>query len=763
MLVRLSFTFKYLYSSFMKSLFRRFWLGLLLLIGWAVPVHATHIVGGEFGLTYVKRGQYDLRLTLYFDAINGSIGAIDTAVRVFIFPKRPGSTFSKEIIMQLDPDIEFVAYSNPDCQFTDGAVRTRILSYVKRINLPPDQFADTLGYYVVWERCCRNGTITNIMDPGSTGQTFYLEFPSIRRGAGPADTLKNSSPTLFKPLSDFACVNQPFEFDFSGLDPDGDSLVYGMVPPFAGNTTANNPGQYPTQPAPPLAEPYDPVTWAPGFSNAIQINGARPIGIDARTGVLRMTAGRTGLFVFAIECREYRRGKLLGRVRREFQVFVRDCPRNTPPRIALRDSSGRQLGNGDTLVIWQKPDGNRCYTLNIGDSIPDTEVLSVVAPQLGNGVSLTQDRGNTTRGVFSTQLCFDDCLALTATRYARLTLRVRDNFCSIPARDSLKIVVTIKPLVPDVNALGQSGFSPIDTTLSIGPGYVEFLVADSVYNVSASAFLSPDIPGGVTVTPLGGTARRQRYRVNFSTPCVEDTLPFYTLTLVGKVSRCNLTYTDTIRMRFSVYRRPVQTTLSLRDSLGQLYDGHLYVVNPRQRLRIRATGTVTDGSNVSVSAEAGYAPATSGIQSRSGNSPQTLDYTWAPTCADLAALDKDSLFTLRFMAEAVDCVTRKTDLDSIQVLVRDTVGGSVRVGNIITVNDDGANDAFRLWDPMPLENCDGKFEGVDIYDRWGKRIYHSDDISFAWKPNEGKGSLYFYRLVFQGKQYRGWVETVIGR
>jgi len=749
----------------MNSLFRRFWLGILLLSGWAVPAHATHIVGGEFGLTYVKRGQYDLRLTLYFDAINGSVGAIDTAVRVFIFPKRPGSVYSKEIIMQLDPDIDFVAYSNPDCQFTDGAVRTRILSYVKRISLPPDEFADTLGYYVVWERCCRNGTITNITAPGSTGQTFYLEFPSIRRGSGPADTLKNSSPTLFKPLSDFACVNQPFEFDFSGQDPDGDSLVYGMVAPFAGNTTASNPGQYPAGPAPPTAEPYRTVNWAPGFSSAIQINGPQPIGIDARTGVLRMTAGRSGLFVFAIECREYRRGKFLGRVRREFQVFVRDCPQNTPPRIALRDSSGRQLSNGDTLVIWQKPDGNRCFTLNIGDSLPDTEVLSVVAPLLGNGVRLAQDRGNTTRGVFSTQLCFDDCLTQTATRFAPLTLRVRDNFCSIPARDSLKIVVAIKPVVPALSTVGLVGYAPYDTVLTQdGPFSMEVLVADSLFGVEAEALVKPDGTAGSNVQLLGGTGRRRLYRITTTIPCLEDTLIRYTLVVVGKVVRCGITYTDTLRRTILFYKPPFETSLSIRNSSGALLDSDaVVVVRPGEALQLTATGVVSDGKNLTVSGDATYVPSVSSLQSRSGPSPQTLAFTWSPSCADLSALKPDSIFRLRFRTEAENCIRKKSAGQTLQVLVKDTVGGPVRVGNIITVNDDGANDAFRLWDPLPLENCAGKFEGVDIFDRWGKRIYHSDDIAFAWKPTEGKGSLYFYRLVFQGKQYRGWVETVIGR
>ncbi len=53
-------------------------------------------------------------------------------------------------------------------------------------------------------------------------------------------------PDNFKAIGDYACVGQPFEFDVTGEDADGDSLVYFLTTPFLGSLTRDNPTtQYP--------------------------------------------------------------------------------------------------------------------------------------------------------------------------------------------------------------------------------------------------------------------------------------------------------------------------------------------------------------------------------------------------------------------------------------------------------------------------------------------------------------------------------------
>ncbi|MCB0506601.1 MAG: hypothetical protein KDC58_14015, partial [Cyclobacteriaceae bacterium] len=56
---------------------------LLILI--STPAWASHIVGGEFELLHVEGNTYQLNLNLYFDVINGNIGARDPFADVRIF------------------------------------------------------------------------------------------------------------------------------------------------------------------------------------------------------------------------------------------------------------------------------------------------------------------------------------------------------------------------------------------------------------------------------------------------------------------------------------------------------------------------------------------------------------------------------------------------------------------------------------------------------------------------------------------------------
>jgi CHU_C Type IX secretion signal domain len=728
---------------------------LLLQVGIA---QATHIVGGEIGLSYVRRGTYDLRLTLYFDRINGSVGAIDQQTQLFIFSKA-GGNLVQTVIMDLDPGVSLVGYSNPDCEAAPGAVSTRILTYLRRISLSPSTYTDLGGYYIVWERCCRNGTITNIEDPGGTGQAFYMEFPAIRRGPNTEDTLKNSSPTLFRPLSDFACVNQNFSFDFSGFDADGDSLAYSLAPPLRGNTSRDQTGAYPSDPIQPVPAPYPQVVWAPGYSNTVQINGRNRLSIDARTGFLRMTPGQVGLFVFAIECREYRNGRFLGLVRREFQVFVRDCPYNSPPKIVLNREDGSRYRNGDTLTVPLKL-GGACIPLTILDSLPDSEVLSFSSREFPTGIRISQLRGNAVQGSFTTELCFDECMAFNTVRYGYLVIRVRDNFCSIPNRDSLLLVVAVIPPVrPDVHIVPLKGFpSSVDTVLKVGTYQLQVLVADSTYPVTALATATPPLPGGISISS-NNNQRRQIFNMSLQVPCSVDTSITYRLAFLGRVVRCSRTYTDTLTLRFKTYRLSGETYLALIDANGDTIQTDRVRLRVGENLDITAQARVTDTSTITLKA-------TSTLPTVLASGPAqvqrllsaSLRIRWQPSCLDALATAGDSI-RLRFSAESERCLSVKQVERTLTISLRDTLQKEVNVPNLITLQADSLNDYFKLIAPLPIENCSGGFEGVEIFNRWGRIIYRSSDKNFTWQPPTAQPALYFYRIRFAGQAFRGWVEA----
>src|SRR5699024_10461041 len=114
-------------------------------------------------------------------------------------------------------------YAHPEC--TEDVLKTKKVVYSTTLNLDPLLFNDEQGYYVAWERCCRNNSIDNVVltAPNTVGQTYYMEFPSVVKGGMP---FVNSSPSAFAPLNEYACVGVEYKAQFGGVDPDGDSLAY---------------------------------------------------------------------------------------------------------------------------------------------------------------------------------------------------------------------------------------------------------------------------------------------------------------------------------------------------------------------------------------------------------------------------------------------------------------------------------------------------------------------------------------------------------
>src|SRR5690606_10590525 len=119
---------------------------------------ASHIVGGEFEIIHISGIRYRVNLILYFDELNGSVGARDPSVDARIFRKRDNA-------LMMDLNLSFfsktpVSYTQPAC--SSGEIVTSKILYTTEITLSPQQFSDAQGYYLSWERCCRNYKITNI-------------------------------------------------------------------------------------------------------------------------------------------------------------------------------------------------------------------------------------------------------------------------------------------------------------------------------------------------------------------------------------------------------------------------------------------------------------------------------------------------------------------------------------------------------------------------------------------------------------------------
>ncbi len=401
-----------------------------------LPLYASHIVGGEFSLQYTGAVStpYALSLNLYFDQANGNPLAEDSRILVTIYNKATQAqidTFYLPKVLSVP-----LTYNNPAC--ATGSLQTKLIRYARNIALPSTRYNQAEGYYVVWERCCRNASMINIANPGMSGTTFYMEFPAVGTVRNP---VINSSPA-FKPAAwRYACAGELFSVDFSASDIDKDSLVYSLVTPLRGNATSET--AVPT----PKPGPYASVQWNPGFSDAQMIAGTIPLRIESKSGQLSFQTNRLGLYVFGIRCEEYRNGKKIGEIRRDFQILVLACPVNRAPKLALRTPKGLYQST-DTLDVL--PDALNCWNVLATDTDPNTTLSLRVQTEvvLAGKVTLSVSQGTVTGAddTLRSQLCIDSCLTTTSP-VTQLQLIATDNGCPVGKPDTLQIRLRIKPAI----------------------------------------------------------------------------------------------------------------------------------------------------------------------------------------------------------------------------------------------------------------------------------------------------------------------------
>lgn len=282
---------------------------------------ATHIVGGNITYRYLGFERYEITLQLRRDCFNGAEDAqFDNPASIGIYDQFGNllpiiGTFGQILIRHQSNDT-LVNDLNSECGFAGFPVCVHETTYVDTLNLP----VRPGGYILSYQRCCRNVTLNNIVDPLETGSTKYIHIKEE------ALLAKNSTPKFNVWADIYICANEDIEFDHSATDVDGDSLVYYLCMP---NSGASKQQPLPQPPKPP---PYGFIEWAPGYSLE-NIMGGEPLTLDAKTGLLTGKPNNIGQFLVGICVEEYRNGVLLSRVKRDFEYNVRIC--QDPPEAAF--------------------------------------------------------------------------------------------------------------------------------------------------------------------------------------------------------------------------------------------------------------------------------------------------------------------------------------------------------------------------------------------------------------------------------------------
>jgi gliding motility-associated-like protein len=150
--------------------------------------------------------------------------------------------------------------------------------------------------------------ILNVNPPTSDAVPFHIE--TIYKFQDPQFGGCNSTPILYQPPVDDACVGKPFRHNPNAYDPDDDSLSYHLFVPLQGLAT-------------PVPNYFSPTQIAPGANNLLSI--------DAVSGdLLWQSPQAPGEYNIAIIIVSHRDGQPIDTTIRDMQIAVKTCDNNPP-------------------------------------------------------------------------------------------------------------------------------------------------------------------------------------------------------------------------------------------------------------------------------------------------------------------------------------------------------------------------------------------------------------------------------------------------
>jgi len=770
---------------------------LILSIGISCISHATHIVGGGFDVQWISGNTYQITLVVYRDCTsetefnkNVYVGIYDKITHV----RKDSIGIPQGTVSKINPSFAQCVTAVPGC--TEKAV------YTRQITLSPTKYNNFNGYYISWERCCRNAIIQNIQSPGDASMTFYAEIPSPAR-------FINSTPKLAVNPFTVLCVDNLFSYNITYTDADGDSLSYELITPVNGTLTRDNPNDDQFNNRPILNPgPYIPVTWLPGFSSNAEILGNPPLSIDVRSGQLNIKPSQAGVFVVGLKVTEFRNGVAIGLVHLELQFLVVNCLSNTFPSVKLFQN-GNQL-NVDTLFVTIPNEIKFGIDVYDSDSIDTIYVTTNVDSLEYTTVGLTTTR---TVNAATYNWSWQSHCGFNNKPLHKFTVTVKDKGCPIPKTTQRVFFIKALPMPthPQTDVLcielqnnqscivyfGDSArYKPYFKCYNIyrADGDGNFKLLDSIFDRNANAYNDFSTPNyGVT---------NYRYFIKVENECgfeglSSDTLGTfdqlkmlpdkqYLYNVTVKDDQVHLTWNQTKELDFARYflwkgyrnQKPEEFVMELDflkqtdtvylDNKVQVNDtAHCYYIimldtcgNYGPAGKIFCT-TVLRGSSKYFENTLGWQKFVS-----ADDYPASFDLgRYAPnsTVRNLVGLYDDTTFI------AIDDDFNTDDgryTYEIEVLHQPigwpgTIARSrsnkvsleqkpyVFVPNAFTPNNDGVNDSWLIKDVFVKDYV------LKVYDRWGRLVFETLDKNKQWdgKDQEGNAApsdVYVFVLTYTG-------------
>mgnify|MGYP006266696785 CR=1 FL=1 len=298
---------------------------LLALMAFAFSAEGKHIIGGVMNYACLGNDRYEITLRVYRDGNCTDCAEFDPIAYMAVYNcsgNCVGASQDNPLMSLQVPLLSTTTVEEPDypCLIPpDVSVEEGLYRFELDLPSSPE------SYFISYQRCCRNVTVSNLIAPGDTGATYFTEITPQ------AQQICNSSPVFneFPPI--IICAGAPLEFDHSATDADGHQLVYSLCASYDGGGNLLTNDLYETcegaRPTPSCPPPYNTINFlGPNYSPAMPLGPEANLQIDPNTGLLTGTPTNLGQFIVGVCVEEYDElGNLLSTTVRDFQFNVARC------------------------------------------------------------------------------------------------------------------------------------------------------------------------------------------------------------------------------------------------------------------------------------------------------------------------------------------------------------------------------------------------------------------------------------------------------
>ena len=675
---------------------------IAMLCFFALATNAAHLVGGEISYECVGNNMYEITLKIYRDC-NGSGAQFDAFAKIGIFSNIDSTTTS----IALGPTIQLpTTVANP-CLIIPPNICTEMATYKTTVSLPPRAG----GYTISHSRCCRNGTITNIPNPGFWGNTYTINIPSY-------DVSCNSSPAYNVNPPIILCINDSLNINSSASETDGDSLFYELCDPLHG-ADQNDPGPFPQRP------PYQNLPFLGAYSAISPMDANPAVSINPNTGYISGKPTQVGQYVVAICVSEYRNGVLLCTTMRDYQFNVTNCSSNVTTQILPQtaDCSGRTVSFANQTINGSN------FSWDFGDPTTLSDTSNVQNP--------TYTFADT--GTYRVKLVVNrgwpcsDSTTITVKVYYPVNSKYKwtGDVCFDEQNLNFAPVVALSGKAsyfwyfgPNANITQSTNeFPPPITFNAPGKYYVTLQAEDfgcidiygdtiTIYEKPEAEFNTDDLVGCVPFTVNFNDNSKGdsplKYVWDFGDGNTSnDPSPFHTYNSVGTYSVSLMVFTETGCIDTSYFYYPDNVVvnpsptsyISINPQVVSIYEPRVEVIADPLMAGENSVLNMADG--------------------RSYYNPSIVSHSYSDT----------GTFAVTYVVtNQYNCT------DTIVKYVRVKPETNIFVPNAFTPNGDGGNDIF-----LPEISGALEYEFL-IFDRWGQVVFKTNEMNTGWngqKNNSG--------------------------